>query len=373
MGEDRPGLKQMDDFDRNVYCLLGLPFDAVDMAAAVRRVRDAASKGERCFLSTPNLNFLIGCRRDPAFRDSVVHSDLSIADGMPLVWIARLLGLPIRERVAGSGLFEVLRESRAAFEEPLKIYFFGGPDGMAERACKVLNERPSGVCCVGWQSPGFESVESMSGDERIDPINASKADFLVVALGARKGQTWIERNLDRVDVPVVSHLGAVVNFVAGSVNRAPLWMQRTGLEWLWRIKEEPGLWRRYWHDGLGLFQLVFSVVLPYAFWRRFGRQHQTELVVDLERSDDLSRVIVSGSVPETIPDRLRSVFRQAAEHRNQVVLDISKVDHFGPAFIGLVLVLKKRLDGQGLPLTVSGVSDGTRRLFRWNLADYLLP
>lgn len=363
----------MDDFDRDVYCLMGLPFDAVDMSAAVRRVRDAARKGERCFLSTPNLNFLIGCRRDPVFRDSVVHSDLSIADGMPLVWIARLLGLPIRERVAGSGLFEALRAGGEAGKEPLKIYFFGGPDGVAERACNVLNEHPSGVRCVGWQSPGFESVEAMSGDERIAPINASQADFLVVALGARKGQAWIEHNLERLAVPVASHLGAVVNFVAGSVSRAPVWMQRTGLEWLWRIREEPGLWRRYWHDGLGLFGLMFGVVLPYAFQRRFGRQSRAELALELEWGDDVSRVVVSGTVPEIVPDQLRVVFREAAERGKPVILDLAKTGHFGPGFVGLVLMLKKSLDAQGVSLALVGVSEGARRLFKWNLAEYLLP
>ena len=75
----------MQDFDRQVFCLAGLPFDAVDMAGAVARVRDAATQRKRCFLSTPNLNFLIGCQSDAAFRDSVIHSDLNVADGMPLV------------------------------------------------------------------------------------------------------------------------------------------------------------------------------------------------------------------------------------------------------------------------------------------------
>ena len=82
--------------------LLGLPFDAVNMADAVQRVRDAAAQRTPCFISTPNLNFLINCLTDDQFRDSVINSDLSIADGMPLVWIARLMGIPIRTRVAGS-------------------------------------------------------------------------------------------------------------------------------------------------------------------------------------------------------------------------------------------------------------------------------
>src|SRR4030066_383267 len=99
----------MVDFNREVYGLLGLPFDAVTMSEAVNRVRRAASDRQRYFLSTPNLSFLISCLSEREFRDSVINSDLSVADGMPLVWMARLLGIPIRGRGPGWGLFEVLR------------------------------------------------------------------------------------------------------------------------------------------------------------------------------------------------------------------------------------------------------------------------
>ena len=126
------------DFGRKVHCLLGLPFDAIDTAGAVQRIRHSVRSRQPCFLSTPNLNFLVACRTDGAFRDSVINSDLSIADGMPLVWVARLLGIPIRERVAGSTVFEKLRTG-----ERISVFFFGGLDGVAESACRKLS--PSAV------------------------------------------------------------------------------------------------------------------------------------------------------------------------------------------------------------------------------------
>ena len=98
----------MDDFDRNVYCLVGLPFDAISLPEAVHQVREAAMLSVPCFISTPNLNFLIASQDDPEFRESVCQSDLSLADDMPLVWMAKLLGLPVCERVAGSDLFATL-------------------------------------------------------------------------------------------------------------------------------------------------------------------------------------------------------------------------------------------------------------------------
>lgn len=109
------------NFHRNVCCLPGLPFNAADAAGAVRRARNAAARRTPCFISTPNLNFLLSCRADSQFRDSVINSDLSIPDGMPLVWRARLLGIPIRERVAGSDLFEQLRKGTST---QLLVYFF---------------------------------------------------------------------------------------------------------------------------------------------------------------------------------------------------------------------------------------------------------
>ncbi|WP_312028340.1 WecB/TagA/CpsF family glycosyltransferase [Aquabacterium sp. J223] len=238
--------------------LLGLPFHPIDLPGAMAAVRRAARQRQRLFISTPNVNFAVAAAAQPAFRDSVLRSDLSLADGMPLVWLARRLGLPITQRVAGSDLFAALRRPPADGTPPLKVYFFGGPPGVAAQAGERLNAERGGLVCVGHASPGFGSVEAMSAPELIDDINRSGADFLVVALGAQKGQAWILHNLPRLKPPVVSHLGAVVNFVAGAVRRAPPWMQRTGLEWLWRIREEPGLVKRYAGDGLALARLVWD-------------------------------------------------------------------------------------------------------------------
>lgn len=245
----------------------GLPFDVVDTADAARRIVEAVREQRRLFLSTPNLNFLVAAQSDEAFRASVLASDLSVADGMPVLWLARLQGTPLPERVAGSTLFDALRHGagQALLARPIKVYFFGGPPGVAQKACEVLNaEHAAGqghMLGVGAQCPGFGPVEAMSPPEAIAAINASGADFLVVALGAKKGQAWIMHNLDRLQVPVVSHLGAVVNFVAGTVQRAPLAWQRLGLEWLWRIRQEPQLFRRYWSDGWALLRLVVQAVM----------------------------------------------------------------------------------------------------------------
>jgi N-acetylglucosaminyldiphosphoundecaprenol N-acetyl-beta-D-mannosaminyltransferase len=246
--------------ERKLACLAGLPVDAVSMHEAVALVRLAVINDSRLFISTPNLNFLIAAQSDPAFRESVLVSQLSLADGMSLALLSRLLGARLPERVTGSDLFENLARSKD--HPPLKVFFFGGLPGVGKMAAERLNREYPGMQCVGVDEAGYGDVKSMSSQGVIDRINQSNADLLVVALGARKGQAWIIHNQSKLQVPVISHLGAVINFVAGTVLRAPPWAQYCGLEWAWRITQEPQLWKRYRDDGTAFLQLIFKKLLP---------------------------------------------------------------------------------------------------------------
>ncbi len=151
------------------------------------------------------------------------------------------------------------------------------------------------MSCVGSFYPGFGSVDDMSTPAIIDAINASDADFLAVALGAKKGQAWLQRNHARLQIPVRVHLGATINFQAGTLKRAPTIMQRWGLEWLWRIKEEPQLWRRYWNDGIVLLALLENHVFPLlllAFWDRLTARRLGE-DLKITSSDDHDFVTIN--------------------------------------------------------------------------------
>src|ERR1035437_6992250 len=260
-----------DDLTREVYGVLGIPVDVIDMPAVLRKIDVAAAGNTPFLLSTPNLNFLVTSRLDPEFRESLLISDLCPADGMPIVWLARLLGAPIKERIAGSDIFEALKSERYATQR-LSAFLFGGPEGVADAACSKLNAELVGMTCAGSFYPGFCNGDEMSTDPIIDSVNSSNADFLVAALGAKKGQAWLLRNHDRLRIPVRVHLGATINFQAGTLKRAPARMRKWGLEWLWRIKEEPLLWRRYRDDGITLLRLILNQVVPLIIlgrWHRF--------------------------------------------------------------------------------------------------------
>ena len=147
------------DLARSVYCVLGLPIDAIDMPTVLRQIDSAAVEQIRFLISTPNLNFLVNSRRDPEFRESILSSDLCPADGMPIVWIARLISAPIRQRVSGADIFEALKV-REYGVRPLKIFLFGGAEGAAAAAARALDVSSSGLRCVGTFNPGLEQSRS---------------------------------------------------------------------------------------------------------------------------------------------------------------------------------------------------------------------
>jgi N-acetylglucosaminyldiphosphoundecaprenol N-acetyl-beta-D-mannosaminyltransferase len=328
------------DFSRDVRCVLGLPFDAITEAQAEAVVRRAVLERKRCFMSTPNLNFAVACLEDKAFRLSVLQSDLSLADGWPVIAYARLSDTRLPERVAGSTLFDRLRASEV--RPPLSVYFFGGPDGAAQAACKQLESTKGGVGSAGFEAPGFGTIEEMSTEAQIERINRARPDMLVLALGAKKGQAWIQHNLPRLDIPVVSHLGAVVNFVAGSVRRAPAWVQSAGLEWLWRVREEPTLWRRYVGDGTALLRLLAHRLMPWGAQRPLKAAKSADYAkaqLNVERGSGGSTIVLSGPWTQQNSARMREEFSQLSCRGEQVTIDMAAVTHLDSSSIALMTLL----------------------------------
>jgi N-acetylglucosaminyldiphosphoundecaprenol N-acetyl-beta-D-mannosaminyltransferase len=234
------------------------------------------------------------------------------------------------------------------------VYFFGGPAGAAEAAAERVNQRGGRMQCVGWCSPGYVSVENLSTPTYLDPINRSQADFVVVALGAAKGQAWIMRNRALLDAPVLSHLGAVVNFTAGSVDRAPIWMQRIGMEWCWRIAQEPALWRRYWSDGKALAGILikFGLAALEARLRKLLRSKNsgnTSVPVRDSTGWQYSCNAISGEVEALAMFRL--AMKNAATDGCPLIVYLPSGKRISAAELGLLQLAKARLNG--LTVTVA--------------------
>lgn len=364
-----------DDLLRNTYCIFGMPIDVIGMPAVVRLIEEDTARNAHLVISTPNLNFLVNTRSDPFFRESLLDSDLCPADGMPIVWLGRMIGVPIEARIAGADIFDVLK-SRHDSERPLKVFLFGGPEGVAVAACRALNATPGGLRCVGSLYPGYVSVDEMSRDGIIDRINSSGADFLVVSLGAQKGQAWLQRNHNRVSVPIQTHLGAAINFQAGTVKRAPSFIRKMGLEWLWRIKEEPYLWKRYWGDGTVLLRMLFLQVLPVVIWTnwirfRCARAGNELLIAQTQRAERIT-LTLSGPAIARNAAKLTVAFRQALGTRKKIVIDFSKTSEVDARFLGLLLMLRKTVRGRGAELLLMGLSRRLKAFFRLNGLEFLL-
>lgn len=353
---------------RKVYGLLGLPVDAIDFETLIAAMDMAAAKREPFLISTLNVNFLIKSQQNVSFRDSVLSSDLCLVDGMPLIWMAKFLRVPIWERVAGSDLFGRLR---ARTNTRLRVFLFGGTGDLAARVGEKLNAEKGGLECVGVLNPGFGSVEKLSSSEIIDQINASGADLLAVFLNAEKAQAWLLHNHHRLTVPIRAQFGATVNFEAGTIRRAPPLLRSTGFEWLWRIKEEPYLWRRYWNDGRSLLQIFLTSVLPIAIAARLNSA-RSEFAVRQNHSSGRYMLVLSGAAVGESVDRLLPFANEAENEHRAVTIDLSDLNDADGRFFGLLLGLRARLAKRGLELHLAGISPRMRRIFRLNRFEFLL-
>ena len=354
---------------RNVWNIAGLPFDVITLDQSVAHVQQAIKNKSHLFFSTPNLNFLIAIQSDNQFFQSVVDSNLSVADGMPLIWIAKILGVPITVRVAGSTLFDELSKQTGGSDKS-KVFFFGGQAGVAAIAHQQLNKTSQGMISCGYYDPGFVSVESMSSPEIIEKINAAEADFLVVALGAKKGQQWIQKNRGQLNAKVISHLGAVINFVAGHVERAPLFWQRCGLEWLWRIRQEPELWRRYLFDGLAFLKLLLLNVIPLAIYDRWlKRTNDYRKPIDLKVNHKEGTLIaICGSLAYTELASVKQMFSEVIidNKKGNIELDCRQITYIDGAFIATLLLFQRYLNEQGCQLYLAHLPCRIKWLLKLN-------
>lgn len=358
------------DFQRDLWCVMGLPFDATTEQATYDHLLECIEKRQKCFLTTPNLNFVVAAQSDPEFRKTVIDSDWVIADGMPIIWAAKALGIPLTERVAGSSVFDRLRNEYRKHDRPLRVVFFGGPDGVAAEAFKKIAQDDSAMEVVGFYSPGFGTIEEMSPQHVIDQINESEPDIVLVALGAKRGQQWIDYNQQRLNTPVISHLGAVVNFVAGTVARAPEWMQKTGLEWLWRIWEERSLFRRYFTDGLAFLGLYFRNIRPYrkqltttSLRNRRDSDHSS---ISLKHDSDNHEMTLSGDFTYANLNELRCNLIGCVLRPANLKINCSEVKLCDSALLGLLLVAQKHLRRTGHKLELIDCSPKIRKLLELN-------
>jgi len=223
----------------------GVQLDDLDLRETIAILKAALARRVRGYVVTPNIDHIVRYQKHPAFRASYDAAALRLADGVPVVWASRLLGQPLKARVAGADLLPALCEMAAG--EGYSIFLCGGESGVAERAAAALARRFPGVRIAGMYTPPQKfQYEGLQAEAAVRAVNETKPDILCVALGSPTQELWTHRYWDQLQVTVAVCCGAALDYAAGVKVRAPLWMQRAGLEWLWRLAHEPGrLWKRY--------------------------------------------------------------------------------------------------------------------------------
>lgn len=237
---------------------LNTEIDNLTMNEAVEKIDLLIQKKKPAYVVTPNVDHIVKLESDKEFREVYKDADLILTDGMPLIWISRLQKNDIKEKVSGSDLFPKVCELAA--KKSYSVFLLGAAEGVAAKAAKNLSEKYSGLNIVGTYSPsyGFEKKQEEI-DRIIKLINDVKPDILAVGLGAPKQEKLIYKYKDRLNVPISLAIGASIDFEAGNINRAPKWMQNSGLEWFYRFLKEPKrMFKRYFFDDMKLIKILIK-------------------------------------------------------------------------------------------------------------------
>jgi N-acetylglucosaminyldiphosphoundecaprenol N-acetyl-beta-D-mannosaminyltransferase len=245
--------------------LFGVPVAAVTAEEVLNDLEQCIVE-RQCgqYVVTLNVDILLTALENQDLFEACLAARWVVADGMPLVHASRLLGRSLPERVNGADLALGLMERAAA--RGYRVFFLGGDTGVPEAAAGCLRDRLPGLQVVGTSSPplGFDSRPEEIA-QTVAAVRAAAADIVLVGLGAPKQEFWLRHHLGEAQVPVGIGVGGTFNFWAGRVRRAPAVFQQAGLEWLWRLAQEPRrLWKRYLVRDLKFFPL-----LARELWRRW--------------------------------------------------------------------------------------------------------
>ncbi len=334
---------------RKTVAILGIPIDDLNMDQTLERLDQFVRSRRFHQVATANTDFLVKALQDTELRAALLTADMVVPDGMPLVAASKLLGAPLRERVTGADMVPRLAELGAS--QGYRLFMLGARPEVAEEARRRLEQEYPGLQVVGCVSPPAASIVEMDNEGILAQIELARPDILLVAFGNPKQEKWIYMHRDRLTVPVCIGVGATFDFIAGASLRAPIWVQRVGLEWSFRLFLEPRrLWRRYAQDlvHFGRFILVQVWVM------RRGRSPALARIMDV-RLGEWTIISVSGPLNAALLPELQEAAERALNAPSHLVLDLLAATHIDSVVLGTLLNLPKRAGHVGRELRLVGV------------------
>jgi N-acetylglucosaminyldiphosphoundecaprenol N-acetyl-beta-D-mannosaminyltransferase len=334
--------------------ILGIPFDNVTSSQALNRIEQMIASRKPHYLATANVDFLVQAREDIELRRILFEADLILCDGTPLLWVSRLLGNPLPERVAGADV--VPRLIQLAEEKKYRLFLLGATPDSISSAAANLRERYPDLIIAGYYSPPFNKLVEMDHDEIKSRILAARPDVLLVSFGCPKQEKWIAMHYRALGVPVAAGVGATIDFLAGKVSRAPVWMRRAGLEWVFRLIQEPRrLFRRYVKD-----LWIFSWSILAQWWALQLRNGRIQTTANTARSYALNCSPKTDYQILVCPAKLDAIAAEAdglriaaiLSHRRHCFLHMAGVASIDSTGVGYLIGLQKKLQSTGLQLVL---------------------
>jgi len=346
--------------------ILGVAVDNLTMDEVLNAVEAEIAEGGFHQIATANVDFLMKSIHDEELYETLANCDLVLADGAPLLWASRLLGSGLKERVAGADLVPQLAKLSA--ERGYRIFLLGAEEESSAGAAEWMEKNYPGVCIAGRYSPKHQPLEEMDHEEILSRIEAVQPDILLVAFGNPKQEKWLAMHRHRLEVPVCIGVGASLDFLSGRVSRAPLWMQQSGMEWLYRTMQEPSrLAKRYISNAAGLLRYLPVQLAAMAMQGKRRREAR----ISQETVGAALVLRIDGDFTGALLPQFESDVRDAVLAGSHVVLDMSKTAYIGAdALASLIFVMnvarcwKRELWLVGLDRLLVRVVDASRlRLF----------
>ncbi len=315
--------------------ILGVAVDNLTMEEVLDAVEADIADGGFHQIATANVDFLMKSIHDEELYETLASCDLVLADGAPLVWASRLMGSGLKERVAGADLVPQL--ARLSAERGYRLFLLGAEEESSAGTAAWMEKNHPGVCIAGRYSPKHRPLEEMDHEEILKRIEAARPDILLVAFGNPKQEKWLAMHRHRLEVPVCIGVGGSFDFLSGRIPRAPLWMQQSGMEWLYRTIQEPSrLAKRYISNAAGL--LRYLPVQLAAMAMQGKRRQQTRISQEMIGSALVLRI--DGDFTGALLARFESDVRSAVLAGSHVVLDMSNTAYIGAdALASLIYVM----------------------------------
>jgi N-acetylglucosaminyldiphosphoundecaprenol N-acetyl-beta-D-mannosaminyltransferase len=350
--------------------ILGVPFDPLTIREAVDRIENMIASRKSHYLATANVDFVVQAQSDVELRRILFDAHLVLCDGTPVLWASRLLGRPLPERVAGSDLVPKLIE--VAAKKGYRIYLLGATPKAAEQAVENLRLRHPDLLIAGHYSPPFQKLLEMDHTEIARRIRETQPDLLFVSFGCPKQEKWLAMNYRWLEVPVAIGVGATIDFLAGRMKRAPIWMQRTGMEWLFRLVHEPRrLFKRYATDFAIFGWQLFSQ------WRRLrwaGRKSVKPGTFTITRQEkNWQQIAVAGRLDANTLQTASQISQQILAVDRHCWLELSRVDGMDSVGVGWLVQLQKQLQAKARNMILLSPSQSVRRTLTFmRLQDFFL-